>query len=85
MKSKSVCKIQWRLTKFEALEERIEQLEATLKSKNNQINNVLDNMKTLNRSLNKYQKRSVQQLLEKEIYDKKFNTFCARTLRKRDL
>ena len=39
------------LTKFEALEERIEQLEAALKSKNNQINNVSDNIKTLNRNI----------------------------------
>ena len=61
------------LTKFEALEERIEQLEAALKSKNNQINNVSDKMKTLNRNLNKFQKRTAQELLEKEIYDKRFN------------
>ena len=61
------------LTKFEALEERIEQLEAAWKSKNNQLNNVSDNMKTLNRSLNKFQKRTEQELLEKEIYDKRFN------------
>ena len=61
------------LTKFEALEERIEQLEAALKSKNNQINNVSDNMKTLNCSLNKFQKCTAQELLEKEIYDKRFN------------
>ena len=46
------------LTKFKALKERIEQLEAALKSKNNQINNVSDKMKTLNRSLNKFQKRT---------------------------
>ena len=39
------------LTKFEAVEERIEKLEFALKSKNNQINN--DNMKMLNCSLNK--------------------------------
>ena len=37
-------------TKFEALEKRIEQLEAALKSKNNQINNVSDKMKTLKSS-----------------------------------
>ena len=61
------------LTKFEALEERIEQLEAALKSNNNQINNVADKMKTLNHSLNKFQKRTAQELLEKEIYDKRFN------------
>ena len=30
-------------------------------------------MKTLNRSLNKFQKRTAQELLEKEIYDKRFN------------
>ena len=61
------------LTKFEALEKRIEQLKAALKSKNNQINNVSDNMKTLNRSSNKFQKHATQELLEKEIYDKRFN------------
>ena len=61
------------LTNFEALEERIEQLEATWKRKNNQINNVSDNLKTLNRSLNKFQKRTVQEFLEKEIYGKRFN------------
>ena len=61
------------LTKFEALEERIEQLEAALKSKNNQINNVSDHIKALNCSLNKFQKRIAQELLEKEIYDKRFN------------
>ena len=42
------------LTKFKALEERIEQLEAALKSKNNQINNVSDKMKMFNRRLNKF-------------------------------
>ena len=31
-------------------------------------------MKTLNRSLNKFQKRTVQELLEKEIYDKKIQS-----------
>ena len=61
------------LTKFEALEERIEQLEAALKSKSNQINNVSDSMKTLNRSLNKFPKGTVQELLQKEINDKRFN------------
>ena len=30
-------------------------------------------MKTLNHSLNKFQKRTAQELLEKEIYDKRFN------------
>ena len=30
-------------------------------------------MKTLNRSLNKFQKRTAQELLEKKIYDKRFN------------
>ena len=30
-------------------------------------------MKTLNRSLNKFQKRTAQELLEREIYDKRFN------------
>ena len=61
------------LTKFKALEERIEQLEAALKSKNNHINNVSDNMKTFNRCLNKFQKRTAQELLEKKIYDKRFH------------
>ena len=61
------------LTKFKALEERIEQLEAALKSKNNHINNVSDNMKTFNHSLNKFQKRTAQELLEKKIYDKRFH------------
>ena len=61
------------LAKFEALEGKIEQLKAALKSKNNQINNVSDKMKTLNCSLNKFQKRTAQELLEKEIYDKRFN------------
>ena len=55
------------LTKFEALEERIEELKAALKSKNNQINNVSDNMKALNCSLNKFQKLTVK------IYDERFN------------